>query len=44
MSAGQPEPRFWSGRPTVVTGGAGFLGSAVVRDLEALGADVRVVR
>ena len=44
MSAAQPEPRFWSGRPTVVTGGAGFLGSAVVRDLEALGADVRVVR
>jgi len=44
VSAAQPEPRFWSGRPTVVTGGAGFLGSAVVRDLEALGADVRVVR
>jgi len=28
---------FWRGTPTVVTGGAGFLGSAVVRDLEALG-------
>jgi GDP-L-fucose synthase len=28
----------------VVTGGAGFVGSVVVRDLEALGANVRVVR
>jgi GDP-L-fucose synthase len=28
----------------VVTGGAGFVGSAVVRDLRALGANVRVVR
>jgi GDP-L-fucose synthase len=40
----QPDAGFWSGRATVVTGGAGFLGSAVVRDLEALGADVRVTR
>jgi GDP-L-fucose synthase len=40
----QPTPSFWQGRPVVVTGGAGFLGSAVVRDLEALGADVRVPR
>jgi len=28
----------------VITGGAGFVGSALVRDLEAMGADVRVVR
>jgi GDP-L-fucose synthase len=28
----------------VITGGAGFVGSALVRDLEALGAEVRVVR
>jgi GDP-L-fucose synthase len=39
-----PSPEFWTGKPVVVTGGAGFLGTAVVRDLGALGADVRVVR
>ncbi len=41
---GDPSPDFWAGRNVVVTGGAGFLGSAVVRDLNELGADVRVVR
>jgi GDP-L-fucose synthase len=40
----QPDPAHWDGRPVVVTGGGGFLGKAVVRDLEALGADVRFVR
>jgi GDP-L-fucose synthase len=40
----QPDPGFWSGRPVSVTGGGGFLGKAVVRDLEAIGADVRVIR
>ena len=40
----EPSPHFWTGRPVVVTGGAGFLGSAVVRDLGELGADVRVPR
>jgi GDP-L-fucose synthase len=39
-----PDPGFWRDRPTVVTGGAGFVGSAVARDLSALGAEVRVVR
>jgi GDP-L-fucose synthase len=32
------------GRAVVVTGGAGFVGTALVRNLEALGAEVRVVR
>jgi len=40
----EPSREFWSGRSVVVTGGAGFLGSAVVRDLQALDADVRVTR
>ncbi len=39
-----PDPRFWQGRPVTVTGSAGFLGGAVVRDLERLGADVQLVR
>jgi GDP-L-fucose synthase len=40
----QPDAEFWSGRAVTVTGGAGFLGKAAVRDLETLGADVRVPR
>ncbi len=44
IPGGDPGPDFWAGRNVVVTGGAGFLGSAVVRDLNELGADVRVVR
>lgn len=39
-----PHPAFWRDRPVVVTGGAGFVGSAVTRELEALGADVNVIR
>jgi GDP-L-fucose synthase len=40
----EPSREFWGGRAVVVTGGAGFLGSAVTRDLRELGAEARVVR
>ena len=39
-----PAPDFWAGKRVTVTGGAGFVGGAVVRDLEALDAEVRVIR
>jgi GDP-L-fucose synthase len=39
-----PETSFWSGTPVTVTGGGGFLGRAVVPRLEAMGAEVRVIR
>jgi GDP-L-fucose synthase len=44
VSSGAPSAAFWQGKPAVVTGGAGFLGGAVVALLEPLGADVQVVR
>jgi GDP-L-fucose synthase len=44
MAGAQPDPRFWEDRKVTVTGGAGFLGKATVRQLEELGALVRVVR
>jgi len=41
---GQPESAFWKDRPVVVTGGAGFVGSVVMRLLNELGASARVIR
>jgi nucleoside-diphosphate-sugar epimerase len=38
-----PDPRFWQGRPVLVTGGASFIGSHLTDALVALGADVAVV-
>ncbi len=39
-----PDAKLWAGREVVVTGGGGFLGQAVVRDLLELEARVRIVR
>jgi GDP-L-fucose synthase len=39
-----PSPEFWNGKAVVVTGGAGFLGTAVAARLDDLGADTRVIR
>src|ERR1700694_3111052 len=36
----QPADQFWTNRRVTVTGGRGFLGSRVVRLLEALGSEV----
>jgi GDP-L-fucose synthase len=44
MTSAKSDPAYWRGRPTVVTGGGGFLGAPTVRLLDELGADVRVVR
>jgi GDP-L-fucose synthase len=40
----EPTREFWEGKAVTVTGGAGFLGTAVTRDLEALGAQITVTR
>jgi GDP-L-fucose synthase len=44
VSPGAPGPDFWRDKAVVVTGGAGFLGGAVMARLEDLGANARVVR
>jgi GDP-L-fucose synthase len=41
--AGHTEPAFWRGKSVALTGGAGFLGTAVVRRLEELGATTRII-
>ena len=43
MNGGAPDEAFWRAKPVVVTGGAGFLGRAVISRLEALGAHARVI-
>jgi GDP-L-fucose synthase len=42
--SGSPGQEFWQGRAVTVTGGAGFLGRVVVRELESLDAEVHVIR
>lgn len=42
--SGTPTAGFWEGRAVTVTGGAGFLGRVVVDKLQALNAEVRVIR
>jgi GDP-L-fucose synthase len=44
VSSAAPEPAFWQGKLVAVTGGIGFLGSAAVKLLDGLGAEVRVIR
>jgi GDP-L-fucose synthase len=44
VSSGAPSPDFWRDKAVVVTGGAGFLGGAVMARLEDLGADARIAR
>ncbi|MEY3482472.1 MAG: GDP-L-fucose synthase, partial [Actinomycetota bacterium] len=44
MNAPQTNPKFWRDRVVVVTGGAGFLGSHVVKRLTDSGARVVVPR
>jgi GDP-L-fucose synthase len=43
-SAAQPNPQSWEDKKVTVTGGGGFLGKSAVRQLEELGALVRVIR
>lgn len=43
VRTGDPSPSFWAGRKVTVTGGTGFLGTAVCRQLTALDAEVRAL-
>jgi GDP-L-fucose synthase len=42
--SGEPSVDFWRGRVVAVTGGAGFVGSAVVDALRGVEAQIRVIR
>src|SRR5688572_15945706 len=44
MQSEGPDPGFWRGKRTVVTGGGGFLGRPVVTMLDDLGAEVSAPR
>ncbi len=44
MKSAAMDPAFWSGKRVVVTGGAGFLGGAMMRRLDGLGASATAVR
>jgi GDP-L-fucose synthase len=44
MASSAPDPRFWSGKRVVVTGGGGFLGRPTTALLRELGGVVTVVR
>jgi GDP-L-fucose synthase len=44
VSSGAPSLDFWRDKAVVVTGGAGFLGTAVMARLEDLRADAHIVR
>src|SRR3954447_27018039 len=44
MGNAAPDPDFWRDRPVLVTGGHGFLGTAVGRMLDELGATVTATR
>jgi GDP-L-fucose synthase len=44
VAAGAPDTSFWSGKPVVVTGGAGFLGRPTTALIRDIGAEVTVPR
>jgi dihydroflavonol-4-reductase len=43
LEAREPTPHFWAGKQICVTGGTGFLGAHLVRQLLDLGASVRIL-
>lgn len=43
MERSQPDSAAWQGRPVLVTGGLGFIGSTLARRLVGLGANVTII-